>query len=443
MPSTLIALLLLSFGAGVYPYSGIGVRTDFEGGSIGRVIQVSPTHLECAVKGQSDQDDRNRQADWYYLELTNLPQKPITVELVDLAGEYNYKGPAYSVDKGTRPVYSYDDVHWKHFTNSQVSWDGREHHLILQFTPGSDRIWIAHVTPYTNKNLARLLSLFHKSSYLRVRSVGHTVQGRKILLLTITNTEVPGIKKKVIGLMFRQHAWEAGSSWACEGALRFLLSSDDERAARIRDTVIFKIFPMADPDGVADGTVRYNQNGYDLNRNWDMLNKQKMPEIWYERKAVLGWVDSGHRLDLFLTLHNTETAEYLAAPSAFATLGERAFHLLVQHSSFNPTEPLRHIGTSTTPGTPGRMTVCQGLYHDRKLPAMIMEQMIEYNSKLGHVPTAADRIAFGGELVRALAQAVLTPAKTGFIDIQPTGLYKLFCRPAVGPTRRVNVSHVA
>jgi murein tripeptide amidase MpaA len=78
--------------------------------------------------------------------------------------------------------------------------------------------------------------------------------------------------------VFRKYAWETGSSWACDGAVRFLLPND-KRAAQIRDRLIYKIFPMADPDGVADGGVRFNRNGYDLNRNWDAPNPQKMPEI--------------------------------------------------------------------------------------------------------------------------------------------------------------------
>jgi hypothetical protein len=64
------------------------------------------------------------------------------------------------------------------------------------------------------------------------------------------------------------------------------------------------------------------------------------------------------------------------------------------------------MAVTTTNGKPGRMQVDQGLYHDRRLPAMLMEQMIVYNSKLGHAPTAADRKQFGAELVRALADAV-------------------------------------
>jgi hypothetical protein len=275
----------------------------------------------------------------------------------------------------------------------------------LQFTPERDHVWIAHVTPYTNKDLENLLNSFRNSPYLEEQSVGRSVEGRGIPLLTITNPKVPERGKMVIWLMFRQHAWETGSSWAGDGAVRFLLS-DDARAARIRDRLIYKVFPLADPDGVARGGVRFNENGYDLNRNWDTPDPRKMPEIWAQRRAILAWVDSRHRLDLFLSLHNDETDEYLEAPAEFNALGERAFHALVASSTFNPTAPLRDSGASTTPGKPGRMTVDQGLFHDRKLPAMLMEQMIEYDSKLGRVPTAADRGEFGAELVRALSAAV-------------------------------------
>ena len=389
---------------------GISVQTNFEGSSLGKVEQVSATHLRCALKGQTDQDHRNRQADWYYFELTNLPHGPVTIDFVNLIDEYNYKTTDYALDPGIRPVYSYDGVNWKHFSDAEVSWDAREPHLTLRFLPEGDHIWIAHVEPYTNKQLAALLDSFRGNRYLGERSVGRTVEGHEMPLLTITNPKIPDDKKKVIWLMFRQHAWEAGSSWTGDGAIRFLLSQD-ERAARIRDQVIFKIFPLCDPDGVLHGGVRFNDNGYDLNRNWDTPDPQKMPEIWGQRKAVLDWVDSGHRLDLFLSLHNTETVEYLEAPPPFKALGERVLRALAETTTFHSTSPLREMAATTTAGKPGRMAVDQGLFHDRHLPSMLMEQMIEYNSKLGHVPTLEDRKQFGGELVRALAEAVTEQSK--------------------------------
>jgi hypothetical protein len=35
-----------------------------------------------------------------------------------------------------------------------------------------------------------------------------------------------------------------------------------------------------------------------------------------------------------------------------------------------------------------------------------MEQRVSYNPKLGHLPEIPDRLKFGGELVKALAEAV-------------------------------------
>jgi murein tripeptide amidase MpaA len=386
-------------------FAGIVVSSDFEGGSAGRAEQVSPTHLRVAVVGQSDQDGRNHQANWYYFRLDHLPRAQVQIELVNLAGEYNYRGPVYAVTKGTRPVYSYDGKKWTHFRDDEVSWDPKEPHLTMTFTPESDHIWIAHVPPYTNKDLAALLDSFKASPFLRWESVGKTLEGREMPLLTITNPGVPESDKKVVWLMFRQHAWETGSSWAGEGAIRFLLSKD-QRAARIRDRAMVRIFPMADPDGVAHGRVRFNGNGYDLNRNWDAIDLVKMPEIASQHKAVLDWVDTGRRIDLFLSLHNTESSEYLEAPAAYRALGERVFDILKRTTTFNPTTPLREQGETTTPGKRGRMTVAQGLYHDRKIPAMLMEQMIEYNSKLGRCATLEDRLEFGAGLVRAIVAAI-------------------------------------
>jgi hypothetical protein len=205
--------------------------------------------------------------------------------------------------------------------------------------------------------------------------------------------------------MFRQHAWEAGSSWACEGAVRYLLS-DDSRAAQIRNRTVFKIFPMADPDGVAHGGVRFNRNGYDLTRNWDTIDPRRMPEIASQHRAMLEWVDSGHRFDAFLSLHNDERDEYLEAAAGVRPLAGRILRMLKETTTFNPTERLADPGLTTTPGKPGRMHVVQGLYHERLLPAMLMEQLVEYNSKLGRCPTATDRTEFGAGLVRVFAAAV-------------------------------------
>src|SRR5262245_23108258 len=97
--------------------TSISVTTNFEGCNLGKVESLASNHLRCAAMGQTDQDHRNRQANWYYFRLDHLPQAPVTIDIVDIAGEYNYKGPVFAVTKETRPVYSYDGVAWRHFGN--------------------------------------------------------------------------------------------------------------------------------------------------------------------------------------------------------------------------------------------------------------------------------------------------------------------------------------
>jgi acyl-CoA thioesterase-1 len=386
---------------------GVSIRTDFEGGRLGRIERAGEAHFVCGVAGESDQDKRNRQANWYYFRVDGAAGREITVDLVDLPGEYNYQPNRGAVTGDTIPVYSEDNSRWKHF--ERVEYDAGTPRLRLRFTPPGGRFWIAHVPPYTNQDLARLLKELGADRNLRADVIGKSVEGRDLLLLTVTDPGVPDGSKKAIWLMIRQHSWETGSSWAGEGALRWALSADP-KAVRMRREVTLKMFPLADPDGVARGGVRFNVHGYDLNRNWDAVDPKKMPEIAAARKAVLDWVDGGRRVDLFLTLHNTETAEYLEGPpdreGRHRALLQRWFSLLEETTTFEPTSPPRTAAISTTLGARGRMNVAQGLYYDRGLPAFVMEQKIAFNKRLGRLPAVGDRLEFGAGLVRTMWEAV-------------------------------------
>ncbi len=147
--------------------------------------------------------------------------------------------------------------------------------------------------------------------------IGKSAQGRDLHLVTVTAVDGDDRERPVVWLQARQHAWESGTSFVMEGALRFL-TSDDPSARALRRRAVFVFTPMVDPDGCATGQVRFNANGYDVNRHWDevdLRNKAflaRMPEIWYVKKAIVGRVASGRPIDLLVNLHNTETAEYLS-----------------------------------------------------------------------------------------------------------------------------------
>ncbi|MDQ6663065.1 MAG: M14-type cytosolic carboxypeptidase [Acidobacteriota bacterium] len=387
--------------------SAATVHTDFDGGSLGPVRKISETHFRLGAKGEKDQDGRNRQANWYYFRVDKAGSHELTFDIVDLAGEYNYKANRGAVTNDTPPVISYDGKTWRHIKS--FDYDPGEPKLILHVHPTRRRFWIAHTPPYTNDNLARLANEIRNNPAFHEEIVGKTAGGRNMLLWTIGD---PGFKnKKTVWLMFRQHSWESGSSWAGEGAVRMLLGTDAQSRI-LSGRIVWKIFPLCDPDGVARGGVRFNGNGYDLNRNWDVSDPAKMPEIAAQRNAIKAWLDSGNSIDLFFSLHNTETAEYLQGPPEgaenpqVADLAQRFFKALAEHSTFAPTQSLFFADKTTTAGQPGRMTVIQGLHADYKIAGFLMEQRISVNPKLGRLPEIPDRLKFGGELVRAIAKTV-------------------------------------
>ncbi len=388
----------------VLAFASIVISAVFEGGSVGKVEQIGPTHVRCAVKGQADQDNRNRQANWYFFKLTGLPQgKEVRIDLTDLVGEYNFRPGTHAVTPNTRPVFSYDASHWTHFSDGQVSWDEKEVMLTLKFVPAKPVMWISHMEPYTGKHLQSLLALRHPHA-IRT-AAGRTVRSREIPLITISDNSIAPNAKKVVWLMARQHAWEAGTSWAADGAVRFLLS-DDEEASRIRKSTVFMVIPIFDVDGVAEGTVRFNLNGFDNNRNWDTAETRTMPEIFSVRDTLLKWLDAGRRIDVFLAMHNTESADYVEGAVEDERVRPVADALVAAlRASTNFHDPKSPRNSMTASMDKGRYTVNQYLYSQRKAAAFLMELMVERHPALGRPRTAHDFSQFGAELAKCLARA--------------------------------------
>jgi murein tripeptide amidase MpaA len=381
----------------------IVVSSNFEGGTVGKVEHVSPMHLRCGVPGEVDQDKRNRQPSWFYFRLDGVEGRELTIDLTDLKGEYNYRAHDGSGLRNMRPVYSYDDRTWHHFKTAE--WILAASEIRVRLKPEGPRVWIARQPPYTQRHLRALLGRFGSNPQLQQAIIGKSVEGRPIPLLTITNPKVADSGKKVIWLMARQHAWESGTSWAAEGAIRFLLS-DNPDAARIRDRFIWKIIPMPDPDGVLRGGVRFNANGYDLNRNWDVTDSRLMPEIFCERKAVLDWVDAGHRVDLFLAMHNTESADFIQGQAETQELGLRFWKLLMERTTFYQPSPPRSGEATSAREAKGRMSAAGALFRERKIPAFLMEQMVDTSPKISRTPTVQDRLEFGAKLAHVMCAAV-------------------------------------
>lgn len=108
-----------------------------------------------------------------------------------------------------------------------------------------------------------------------------------VYVLTITtplkNTD--SRKRKAVILTARVHPGETNSSWIMKGFLDYILG-DSSDAQLLRDTFIFKVVPMLNPDGVIVGNYRCSLAGRDLNRNYTSLLKESFPSVWYTRNMI-------------------------------------------------------------------------------------------------------------------------------------------------------------
>lgn len=388
----------------------LSVSASFENGALRSHQWVTPDHLVATIPGQADNAGRNHQPSWFYFSVSGVKGKALTVDIAGLEGEYDFKPHNGSGHRTMLPAYSYDNVHWRHFDESE--WLENPSRIRVKFTAEQDTVWIARIPPYTLRHLDTLLESIQPHRHLEVKGIGSSVQGRPLRLLTITDPSAPAESKKTVWIIARQHAWEAGTSWVFEGAVRFLLSIDPE-AQRLRSKYVFQLVPMMDPDGVALGGVRFNRNGFDLNRNWDLNDPAKMPEIAAVKKAMEDWLAQGRKIDFFLTLHNTESADYLQGPltaggAGARALGERLDSLLQASTHFHAPRGARDFPAEAPAA--GRMTVDRWVFSRTKAPAFLMELMVDPNPKLGRPPVTQERLNFGASLVRLIDEAMENPA---------------------------------
>ncbi len=143
---------------------------------------------------------------------------------------------------------------------------------------------------------------------MSIETLGATQQGRKINLLTVTDTAVPDAEKKVVFIATLQHAGEYCGGYVVSGLLDFLLS-DNHAAAIARRNTVYKIIPMMNPDGIFHGITRFNANDEDLNQEWDddftdTLHMPVEPEVACVKKWIREWKRSGRNIDLGLDIHS-------------------------------------------------------------------------------------------------------------------------------------------
>lgn len=412
LPLLLAALILTHLAPAAEPAATapttppVLFNTAFESASLGKIEKLSETEFRLHVKGQQDSRGRNRQATWFFFRMDDVAGRELTLHFTSFKGEYNDKPAAAPAGAWYRPVFSEDGEHWQHFP--AATWEVDKDELTLTVKPRGNTVWLAHIQPYPYARARELIAEVTRLPHARAEVIGQSVLGRDLHLVTVTNFAKPDAGKKIIWMQARQHAWEAGTSFLLEGALRFV-TSNDPAAQKLRDENVFLFVPLINPDSVVRGEVRFNANGFDPNRQWDEVDLrdkrwlERNPEIWYVKKALIAQ-HTRQPITLALNLHNTEMNEYMetmADKEPTMAMMHRFFDLAVTQTTFDPSRPKLTLYLSTT--GPANSTNC--IWREAGVPMMLMEQRIGGGKKMDHIATSQDRLELGRKLIALMAEA--------------------------------------
>ncbi len=154
---------------------------------------------------------------------------------------------------------------------------------------------------YSYDSLRADVARWSQSPFVRVDSVGATVQNRAMYMMTIQDTTALPLPRKQIWLHARTHPNEVQSTWVTNEIIRFLLSSS-AYARRLRDSCIFNIMPMYNPDGVELARPRQNANNIDLESNWSANPPQ--PEVQVLRRVFTQLMSQPNPIRIALNMHS-------------------------------------------------------------------------------------------------------------------------------------------
>uniref|UniRef100_A0A8C9JTI8 AGBL carboxypeptidase 3 n=1 Tax=Panthera tigris altaica TaxID=74533 RepID=A0A8C9JTI8_PANTA len=292
----------------------------FESGNLQKVVKVAEYEYQLTVRPDLF---TNKHTQWYYFQVTNT-QAGIVYRFTII----NFTKPASLYNRGMRPLFYSEkeakahNIGWqrigdqiKYYRNNQGQ-EGRHYFSLtwtFQFPHNKDTCYFAHCYPYTYTNLQEYLSSINndsvRSKFCKIRVLCHTIARNMVYVLTITTPlkNADSRKRKAVILTARVHPGETNSSWIMKGFLDYILG-DSSDAQLLRDTFIFKVVPMLNPDGVIVGNYRCSLAGQDLNRNYTSVLKESFPSVWYTRNMIRRLMEK-REVILYCDLHGHSRKE--------------------------------------------------------------------------------------------------------------------------------------
>ena len=159
---------------------------------------------------------------------------------------------------------------------------------------------------YSYDSLLADLELWRVSEYVKIDSIGLSVQGRPLWQLTISSNPNNVSGKRTVHIHARTHPQETEGFYVTEEMIKILLSESD-LAQTARANCVFYIIPMYNPDGVELGLPRRNANNIDIESNWNTFPHQ--PEVAALKARFTELMASPNPIEVMLNMHSSSLCE--------------------------------------------------------------------------------------------------------------------------------------
>ena len=328
-------LVLFLFLAGMLQEGDpIRFSANFDSGCLGEVslidsVWVRPSHTDSVLHvsyeiiSRSDpynpaNPDLQPSGRWFYFLMEHVKGKHVYL---------NFKNT-----DPKRAVYSYDGEEFYRFAPHEASM--RKVSAYFE----RDSVYVAYFVPYGWERLQERLAGWVEKEYVVMDTLGYSMMGFPIQMLTITDPSVPEEEKNTVWMHARIHPSETPANWQLEGFLD-KLTEESPQAAAYRSKGIFYIVPFTNPDGVYGGYSRSNARGINQEINWDHPDSITSVEVQALR-ARMDDLSRERPFDLVLNMHaqsDDKISYYIPTEeSTNAHFHQRAMRLAYLTTDDNP-----------------------------------------------------------------------------------------------------------
>lgn len=176
---------------------------------------------------------------------------------------------------------------------------------------------------YSYDSLLADLEIWRLSPYVKIDSIGLSVQGRPLWRMTLSDDPENIEGKRKVHVHARTHPQETEGFRVTQELINILLS-EFAGAQAIRANCVYYIIPMFNPDGVEQNRPRNNANNVDLESNWNTMPHQ--PEVAALKASFIQLMSSPKPIEVMLNMHSASRCKrYFVYHDSVGTSPEFAY----------------------------------------------------------------------------------------------------------------------